>query len=45
MKYLFAFQRKQGGFYIFYTATVPGGPASTAAEMDERLREAAYRME
>ena len=43
MKYLFAFQRRQGGYYLFYTATVPGGPASTAAEMDERIREAAYQ--
>ena len=45
MMYLSAFQRRQGGYYVFFTATVPGGPASMAAELDERIREAAYQLQ
>lgn len=45
MMYLSAFQRRQGGYYVFFTATVPGGPSSMAAEIDERIREVAYQME
>jgi len=45
MTYLSAFQRRQGGYYVFFTATVPGGPASMAAELDERIREAAYQLQ
>lgn len=45
MMYLSAFQRRQGGYYVFFTATAPGGPASMAAELDERIRTAAYQME
>ncbi|WP_374653271.1 hypothetical protein [Dongia sp.] len=45
MMYLSAFQRRQGGYYVFFTATVPGGPAGMAAELDERIREAAYALQ
>jgi hypothetical protein len=45
MMYLSAFQRPQGGYYVFFTATVPGGPASMAADLDERIREAAYQLQ
>ncbi len=45
MMYFSAFQRRQGGFYVVFTMTTEGNSPNAAAEMDDRLREAAYALQ
>lgn len=43
MLYASAFQRRQGGFYVFLTVSSEGGSPNDVADIDERLRQAAYQ--
>lgn len=43
--YFSAFQRRQGGFYVFFTAAPNGGSPNAATDADARIREAAYEVQ